>query len=146
MGKLTKTVKQMKSIARMLIPHTYPKVEFEHEQEVSLLKQKTITIDGYEVVLCYSEALYPDHVLRSLQIQSAYSPFLPFVLICKIAQEFLGTNNLSYIEFFRNNRKVYCWTVKFRDGELLPPGSKTKPGNYEGFEFRILSPGSVDLF
>ena len=146
MSDLKTTVKQMKSMARLLIPHTFPKVPFEHEQEVSVLKQRTLTVDGYEIVVCYSEALYPDYVLKSIQIQSYYTPFLPFVLVCKLGKVFLGTNNLSYIEFFRNNRKVYCWTIKTRNGRLLPPDKKTKPGNYEGFEFRILHPGSVDLF
>ena len=140
------TVNQMKSMARMLIPHTFPKVDFEHEQDVAILKQKTITVDGYEVVVCYSEALYPEYILKSIQIQSYYAPFLPFVVVCKLGKYFLGTNNLSYIEFFRNNRKVYCWTIKTRNGQLLPPDKKTKFGSYEGFEFRILHPGSVDLF
>lgn len=146
MSELKKTIKNMKSLARMLVPHTYPKVTFEEEQDVAILKQRTMTVDGHEVVLCYSEALYPDYRLKSLQVQSVHAPFLPFVIVCKIGKLFLGTNNLSYIEFFRNNRKVYCWTIKTRNGRLLPPGKKTKPGNYEGFEFRILHPGSVDLF
>lgn len=146
MGKLSQTAKEMRSLARLLVPHTYPKVKFEHEQEVAVLKQRRITVDGYEIVVCYSEALYPDYMLKSIQIQSYHTPFLPFVLVCKIGQIFLGADGLSYIEFFRNNRKVYCWTIKTRNGRLLPPDEKTKLGNYEGFQFRILHPGSVDLF
>ena len=146
MDDLKKTVKQMRKMARILVPYTFPKVSFEEEQDVAILKQRHITVDGYDVVVCFSEALYPDYLLKSIQIQSLYAPFLPFVLVCKLGMCFLGANNLSYIEFLRNNRKVYCWTIKTRNGRLLPPDEKAKPGNYEGFEFRILHPGSVDLF
>ena len=134
-------------MARQLVPLTYPKVHFSEEQEILILKQRQLTIDGYDVIVCYSEADYEKYLLRSLQIQSAqHGPFLPFTIVCKLGKIFLGSDNLSYIEFFRNNRKVYCWTVKCRGENILPPGSKTRPGSYEGFKFRILHPGSVDLF
>jgi len=136
----------MKHMARRLVPRTFPVVEFEEEQDVLVLKQHTDVIDGYDVTLCYSEADYEKYLLKSLQIQSIHAPFLPFNLVCKIGRAFLGSNNLSYIEFFRGNKKVYCWTVKARNGRLLPPGKKSKLGSFEGFEFSILSPGSVDLF
>ncbi len=146
MSDLAKSVDEMKAVARLLIPYTFPKVPFEEEQEILALKYRGMTVDGYDVTVCYSEADYGDYTLKSLQIQSAQSPFLPFHLICKIGRIFLGSNGLSYIEFFRNNRKVYCWTVKSRNGNPLPPGKKTKRGVFEGFEFRILHPGSVDLY
>jgi len=146
MSNIAKSVDQMKTIARRLVPYTFPKVPFEEEQEVLALKYRGMTIDGYDVTVCYSEADYGEYTLKSLQIQSGHSPFLPFHLICKIGRIFLGSEGLSYIEFFRNNRKVYCWTVKSKNGNLLPPSKKTKAGFFEGFEFRILHPGSVDLF
>jgi len=136
----------MKYMARFLLPWTFPTVEFREEQDILIFKQRTIIVDGYEVILCYSEANYEQYILKSLQVQSAHAPFLPFTLVCKIGRAFLGSSNLSYIEFFRNNKKVYCWTIKSKNGQLLPPGRKTRPGSYEGFEFRILHPGSVDLF
>lgn len=140
------SIQQMKSMARRLLPYTFPTVHFKEEQDVLLLKQKRMIVDGYEVTLCYSEADYEKYYLKSLQIQSSQAPFLPFTLVCKIGKMFLGKKNLSYIEFFRGNRKVYCWTVKVKNGKMLPPGKKTKPGYYEGFQFSILHPGSVDLF
>ena len=146
MSDIKENVLQMKKMARRLVPYTFPKTSFEDEQQVAVLKQRNLVVDGYEMMVCYSEALYPKYYLKSLQIQSIYAPFLPFVLVCKMGRHFLGPNNLSYIEFLRNNRKVYCWTIKTRNGKLLPPDKETKLGNYEGFEFRILSPGSVDLF
>ena len=146
MTKLTKTIKDMRSMASTLIPYTYPKADFKDEQDVLCLKQRTITVDGYEVILCYSDAEYKEYVLSSLQIQPVQGPFLPFTLICKLGKEFFGYKNVSYIEFFRNNNKVYCWTIKSREGRRLFPGKKTKPSSYEGYKFRILHPGSVDLF
>ena len=115
-------------------------------QFVLCLKQRSIAVDGYETMLCYSDAQHKEYLLSSLQIQSSHGPFLPFTVICKIGKEFFGMKKLSYIEFFRNNKKVYCWTIKSRDGKRLYPGKKTSAGSYEGFNYRILHPGSVDLF
>lgn len=136
----------MKGMAELLVPHTFPVVDFKAEQDIILLKQRSIVVDGYEIVVCFSRADYGDYFLESLQLQSAFAPFLPFNIVCKLGRAFLGSENLSYIEFFRNNRKVYCWTLKSRNGRPLPPDKKTLPGCYEGFEYSVLSPGSVDLF
>lgn len=144
--RLEENIEQMKGLAEMLLPLTFPKVEFEEEKDILLLKQRNMTVDGYELIVCYSKADYGRFMLDSLQVQSALSPFLPFNVVCKLGRAFLGPDNLSYIEFFKNNKKVYCWTVKSRDGRPLPPDTKTKPGSYEGFAFSILQPGSVDLF
>ncbi len=146
MKKLPKIIKEMRAVANHLIPHTFPQAEFSDEQDVLCLKQRTTNIDGYEAILCYSDAQYKEYLLSSLQIQPVHGPFLPFAIVCKIGKAFFGSRNLSYIEFFRNNKKVYCWTIKSREGKRMFPGKKTKPGSYEGFDFRILHPGSVDLF
>ena len=97
-------VAEMKRMAELLVPYTFPKVNFEEEQEVVILKQRNLSIDGYHVLICLSKADYGDYFLESLQIQSIYSPFLPFNLVCKIGQIFLGTEHLSYVEFFRRNK------------------------------------------
>lgn len=143
---LQQDVNEMKGMADLLIPYTFPRVDFKVEQEVLLLKQRSITVDGYDIIACYSKADYGHYFLESLQLQAIYTSFLPFTLICKLGRVFLGSSNLSYVEFFKNSRKVYCWTIKSRDGRSLLPDNQTKPGSYEGFEFNILQPGSVDLF
>jgi hypothetical protein len=137
-------VNDMKRISEILIPYTYPMVSYGEEQEVLPLKQRVIKIDGYETVACYSLASYKKHILESLQIQSIYSPFLPFVVVCKLGRVFLGGEHLSYIEFFKEMRKIYCWTVKREDGIAVPP-KKSVAGDYEGFKYRILNPGSAEL-
>lgn len=145
MSRLDQHVMELREMAQRLMPLTFPKVHFREEQEILPLKQQPIIVDGYETMICYSEADYGQYILKSVQVQSSQVPFLPFTVVCKIGKAFLGSENLSYIEFFRNSRKIYCWTVKSKNGSVLPPDVKTKPGQYEGFKFRILQNGSVDL-
>ena len=111
-----------------------------------MLKQKNISVDGYDVLTCFSKADYGDYFLESVQIQSYFTQFLPFTVVCKLGRAFLGQKHLSYIEFLKGGRKVYCWTIRSRNGRPMPPDKITKPGSYEGFDFSILQPGSVDLF
>lgn len=147
MDKFNDNVVRLKEMAKSLIPMTYPRVPFKEEQEILLWKQRQMTVDGYEIMVCYSEADYNKYILKSVQLQSAQQgAFLPFTVVCKMGRIFLGSVHLSYIEFFRNNRKVYCWTTKCQGDVVLPPGGKSKSGSYEGFKFVIMQPGSVDLF
>ncbi|HUW48769.1 MAG TPA: hypothetical protein VMW36_08515 [Patescibacteria group bacterium] len=146
-NKFRDIVKQMRVISEHLLPYTYPSKPFEYEQDVNCLKQRQVCVDGTQVMLCFSLADYSKqgYILESLQIQSIYTPFLPFNLVCKLGRSFLGDKNLSYVEFMRAKKKVYCWTIKTNNGEVMPPGEKTVPGSYEGFEYSILNPGAVDL-
>jgi hypothetical protein len=96
--------------------------------------------------VCFSKSNYEEYFLNSLQIQAVYGSFLPFVLVCKLAKKFLGEKNLAYIEFLRNGNKVYCWTLKSRNGRSLPPDNTVTPGSYEGFQFDVLQSGSVELY
>ena len=146
MGNFNESVDNAKKMARSLIPYTHPRVHYLEEQEVLLLKQRNLTVDGYEALILYSEADYGKYFLKSLQVQCANGPFLPFTVVCKLGRIFLGSDNLSYVEFYKNNRKVYCWTAKYRGENVLPPESQTTHGSYEGFQFRILHPSSVELF
>lgn len=143
---LFEITESMRSMGDLLVPCTYPKVDFKTEQDVLTLKQRNIVVDGYEVLVCYSKADYGDYLLESFQLQGVYSPFLPFTIVCKLGRAFLGPDHLSYIEFYKTHRKVYCWTLKSRDGRPEPPDQKTKPGSFEGFSYHVLQPGSVDLF
>jgi meiotically up-regulated gene 157 (Mug157) protein len=152
---LSEHIDQMKKMAEMLVRHTYPNgfnkegtanVTFDDEQEIVLLKQRKVKVDGYSVTVCLSYANYEKYTLKSLQVQANQGAFLPFNVVCKVGREFLGDENISYVDFFRNNKKVYCWTVKTLNGEPLPPGKTATPSSYEGFDYSILNPGSVDLY
>lgn len=145
-NEISQAVTEMRAMANLLIPATFPKVTFKEEQEILLLKQRVMTIDGYEISICFSMADYGNNMLESLQLQGVFAPFLPFIVVCKLGRAFLGEENISYIEFFRNKRNVYCWTLRTVDGRPAPPDKAAKLGSYEGFNFNILEPGAVDLY
>ena len=146
MDKLRKHVSEMKSMAELLVPYTFPMVDYEDEQEVLILKQRQITVDGYEIVVALSRANHKKFHLVSLQIQSATSPFLPFNLVCNLARVFLGPRHLAYVEFLKDGRKFYCWTLRITpEGRFLLPSKETEPSSYEGFEYNVLNPSDVDV-
>jgi hypothetical protein len=146
MAPIIATVEHMKSMAEMLVPYTYPRVNYEEEQQILCLKQRIVKINGHELVLCFSRADYGKYLLETIQIQSQHAPFLPFAVVCKIGRMFLGERNLCYIDFFRFHRKFYCWAIKVVDGRALSPGKHSDPAIFEGFNYHLLHPGSVDLF
>lgn len=138
---LARHVQQMSAMAEILIPHTFPLVDFEEERAVLPFKQRTITVDGYEVLISLNKSDYKMYHSLSVQIQSSNSPFLPFNLVVKLAQAFLGTRNLAFVQFFKNSKKLYCWTVRVKlDGEILPPAKEAERNVYEGFEYSVLNP------
>ena len=139
-------VRRFRRMAQILIPYTYPKCTLEEEQGVLCLKQSAVEVDGYSVLLTFSIAEHKEYRLETLQVQSVTSPFLPFNVVCKIGQLFLGQKNLSYVEFFRLNKKIYCWTLKRKNGDIMPPSDQSVVGSYEGFEYNILNPNTVDLY
>lgn len=133
-------------MAEILVPHTFPLVDYEEEQDVLILKQRQITVDGYEVIVMLSRADYKKYHMVSFQVQSATSPFLPFNLVCKLAKSFLGPKYLSYVEFLRAGKKVYCWTLRITpEGRFLLPSKETEPSVYEGFEYNVLNPSVDDV-
>ena len=143
--EINKHVSEMYLAAKLLVPFSFPKVDFSQEQEVILLKQRNIVVDSYEITICYSKADYDEYFLESLQIQSYYTPFLPFVLVCKFGRIFLGQENLGYLDFFRNGKKVYCWAIRSNDGKSIPQNKKTKLRSYEGFKFSIIENKTIDV-
>ena len=129
----------------MLIPHTYPKGTRQDEQDVMILKQRHIDIDGYEVLTCLSAADYGKYNLWSLQLQAVQYPFLPFNLIVKLGKLFLGKKNLSYIAWVKENKKTYCWTCRRKGKYVLPPRKGQIEASYENFEYSLMDPESLDL-
>lgn len=143
---LDKAVMEMKNMADMMVQYTFPVATVQSENDTALLRQRTMVVDGYELVVCLSKADYGDHFMYSLRIQSTMVPFVPFVVVCKLGRAFLGDRNLSYVEFFVSNRKLYCWMLKTKNGVPMPPDEDDIPSSYEGFAFSILRPGAVELF
>lgn len=142
---LSEHILEMRALAKLLIPFTFPRVSYVVEMKVLPLKCRTIVVDGYEISINFSISDREDHEIEAVQIQSAYTPFLPFALICKIGREFLGSSHLAYVDFMKNSKKIYCWTLRTRHHEPIPP-KKSIIGKYEGFEYNIINPGSANLY
>ena len=140
---MVKTLKQhaqeMKKMAEILMPRTFPIVNFEKERKILVFKQRMLLVDGYEIVVLVNKSDYKTYHSSSVQIRSIYSPFLPFNLVCKLAKVFLGDIDVSYMEFFKNGKKLYCWNVRTTpNGDILPPSQDAQLGFYEGFTYSIL--------
>jgi len=144
--KLEQHVDQMRALGEQLIPYNFPKAPAEWEDDINILKAREIIIDGYTVVVHYSKADYDDHYLETLQILSKNSPFLPFVVLCKLAKAFLGDQELALVEVIRDNRKVYCWTLTVdKEGHPIPSPfqQEAEPCQYEGWHYSYMNPDQV---
>jgi hypothetical protein len=146
--KLQEHVREMRGLGDVLVPYNFPKAPAEWEDTINILKAREITVDGYTAVVHYSKGDYDDHYLETLQILGKNSPFLPFHVVCKLAKSFLGEHELSLVEIFRENRKIYCWTLTVdMTGKPIPSPFEgdVEKCNYEGFEYGMLQPDQVNF-
>lgn len=104
-------VREMKSFGNFLIPYSRPKVSQEDDNDISFFKSREVAVDGYSLVIYYCKNEWPTHYMEMVQVTGKYTPFLPFCLVCKIGRKFLGDKHLSYVDFIKEDRKTYCWTV-----------------------------------
>lgn len=128
----------MKRMARMLVPYSFPQVPLAEELDVMILKTRTITIDGREVLTIFNRSEYPDTVVESLQVASCHFPFLPFNVVARLGKAFLGTRQLYYTDFFEKKKKYYCWFVRTQNGERIPPEGDFEIKRYEDLEYWLL--------
>jgi hypothetical protein len=136
---LQEHAKEMRALAKFLVPNTFPLVTIEEEQKIIVLKQRQLFVDGYELTIICSRAAYsPESEIESLQISAFNAPFLPFRIVCKIAKIFLGCEYLGYTNFFKNGQQIYCWTLRYQDGEKAPATNRSNISEFEGFEYRTL--------
>lgn len=153
MTDLKETVREMKETAKRLIPQSFPLVSREQEVEASLLKQKTVTINGYHVGLYYNECKYGKYLLNSLQVFGKSHSYLPFDLVFKLTEKFLGKHKLSLIEVPYQGksvtRKIYVWTVYYNvDGVAVdnPFHTTHSLDKYNEVEFKKINPTDVKFF
>lgn len=142
---LDETIEQMRAMGEQLIPHNGPA----SEMDLHVMKTRDVTVEGYELVLYYTKTKYENHFTEILQIYGKNAPFLPFFLVCKMAKKFLGPAELSLVELFRGNRKVYCWTVNVdEDGKPIrsPFDGDAEDCTYEGFKYSYLQPSQVNFY
>ena len=150
-SKLEDIIENMRALGDMLIPHNFPKAPLlmTTEDDLSIFKQREATIDGYPVVMYYQKADYDAYLMETLQIYGKNSPFLPFGLICKLGKRFLGSHHLSIVEIFRDNRKIYIWSVCVdRRGRPIPGPwePETEECVFEGFNYLYMQPNQVNFY
>lgn len=137
-------------MACLLLPYSFPIVPRQDEVDIACLKQREITIDGYDVGVYFNSCDYSSYKLESLQVFGRYFNSLPFYLVCKIARAFLGSEDLTLIESIdKSYRKIYVWTLYYdRDGKKTssPVKGKRKADYFEGFNFFRLNEMDIKFF
>jgi hypothetical protein len=148
--KLDEIVDDVRAMGDMLIPYNFPKVKPPiGEDDLAFFKERECLIDGYPVVLHYHKSDYDKHLMETLQVYGKNSPFLPFCVVVKLGKAFLGPHHLSLVELFKDNRKIYCWSLCVdRRGRPIPSpyDVQTEQCHYEGFDYLYLQPNQVNFF
>jgi hypothetical protein len=149
MSNFDEKIEIMRGLAHQLVPYNFPLGPVELEYHIAPLKRCEAVVDGYSVVFHINRAMYNDHYLETFQVYNKYAPFLPFCLVTKLAKKVLGGNFLSLVEFYQDDRKIYCWSVCIDDrGRPIssPIKEKSKPRVFEGFEYMYMTPEQLNLY
>lgn len=150
MKKLVEHIKEMRSFGEFLIPYNYPLVSVEDEEAINCIKQREVFVDGYDLILFFSKADWHNYYLETMQVLGKFSPFLPFSLVCRIGKQFLGNKYLSLVEIFRDNKKIYCWTVavdkKTNLPIICPYKVELEKCIYDGLEYRFFDSNKVNFY
>lgn len=148
--KFDEVVSNMKSLAHMLIPYNYPLNPLAlFEEDLEIFKEREIFLDGYSVIVYYQISDYDIYYLKSLQIYNKFGPFLPFNVVVKIAKKFLGNKELSLVEVFKSNRKIYCWSLATDKNDIpieTPYASDAQNCTFEGFKYQYITPSDVIFY
>ena len=142
-------LEHLREVAEYLIPHTYPVSPASVEEEISVLKKMEFMVDGHNVVVYFNKANYGGYFLETFQILGKNSPFLPFQVVVKLAQVMLGDHYLSFVEFYQDDRKVYCWSVCVdQEGKPKPSPIEetTVPCEFEGFEYKSMHINQLNFY
>lgn len=146
---LDQVCEKLITMGRQLVEYTFPQAPQQLENSIFPWRLEETIVDGYYVVLHYTYLLHEDgFFVESIQIHGKHDPFLPFHVVVKIAQRFLGTNNLSLLELFKENRKIYCWSCFLdKDGKVLEPqtGSDYQAHVFEGFRYNYVDSSQIHL-
>lgn len=128
-------VREMKGLAGILQPFTPPK--YPADDDISWFKQREVIVDGYSMIVHYSEGDYGEMRLDILTIGCKHAPFIPFNVVCKVAKMFLGDQYLTLFEYTRGGRKIYSWMLINRDGKPINDFQMTnsEKQTYNGFDF-----------
>lgn len=145
---LEESVTQIRRMGEFLMPYTYPITPKSEAEGIACLKLHEMMLDGYQIFVQYNKGNYGEYFLESVEILGKNAPFLPFVLVCKVAKAFLGEEHLAYVDFWHDNRRHYCWTLAKDDDDQPMPGPfkvEMEIGEYEGLEYSVLPNGGVNF-
>lgn len=139
----------IRNLSDHLVPYNFPLSPMEYERDISCLKKMECEVDGYSIKFHFNRADYKDYYLETFQLFNLNSPFLPFNLVVKLAQKVLGGHNLSLIEFYQNEYKIYCWSVcvdKTGRPIVSPLQQQANLLSYQGFEYFYMNPNNLNLY
>lgn len=142
-------VSRMKTLGERLVPYNFPMAPPHVEEDINPSKTVEATVDGYQLVLYYSKADYKNYIVEMFQVFGKNDPFLPFNLVTKLAKTFLGKEGLSLTEVIRDNRKIYCWTLRTDNvGQLIHGqlADEVEECEYEGMRYVYLRPDQVNIY
>lgn len=141
-------VDHMRNMGEQLIPYNFPHADARLEDDLGILKTKEVYIDGYSVLIHYSKADCKTHRVETLQVFGKRNSFIPFRLAVKLAKKFLGSHNLILSEIFRENRKIYCWSIVV-DLRGRPISAQHKDAQvlfHEGIEYSYVDPKYLNFY
>jgi len=143
-------IENMRALGDLLVPYNYPKtLPTTMEDDLAIFKQREAVIDGYPIIIHYQKSDLDEYLMETVQIYGKNSPFLPFNLICKLGKKFLGPHHLSLVEIFKDNRKIYIWSVCVDDrGRPIPAPyeMETEECVFEGFNYLYMQPNQVNFY
>ena len=148
-------IENLRRVGDHLVPLNWPRNDPGLENDISVLKKSNVLIDGYDVTVKFNKAEYfeqegvHDYILETFQMTGEFIPFLPFGLVVKIGRRVLGGHHLSLVEFFQDNRKVYCWSVcTDKRGRPIPPpfNEDLQRCSYEGFEYAYIESSELSFY
>jgi hypothetical protein len=146
---LDETIQELREMGDVLVPYNWPQNDPALENDLNFLKMRQVCVDGYNFSIHFSRADYTTHFMETVQIVGEKTPFLPFATVQKVARKILGEAHLYLIELFKENRKIYCWTLTLdREGKPRKPMKKHRSikQEYNGFSYRYMHPSQVKFY
>jgi hypothetical protein len=148
MKTLDETVDTLRTMGEQLIPYNYPRNHPGLEDFVGLFKTTLVEVDGYTIRVHFNKMDYETHFVETCQMSGENIPFIPFNVVIKVGQKFLGGHYLSLIEQVIEGKTYWCWAVCVdQRGCPLPwmHPMKMRQCEYDGFEFQYVKSGEVNF-
>lgn len=137
MKKLDQHIKEIKGLGDLIARYKLPTID---DKDAACLKLREVYVDGYQMYIHYNKALETDYTLYILQIFGKYTPFLPFNVVVKVVKKFFDKKGISLVDFFQENRKIYCWTLMLdHNDEPITPEENYEEFIFEDFTFNLVN-------